>query len=141
MRPGIARAAGRPADLPEGVKMNDGTELARRYVELWNETDAAARRRMIMTLWAEAGMECAGGRVTRGHAALEARVTTSHERNVREGGNRFLLRGRPARNHDAVKLDWTMSHVADGAVRATGSYVLLLDGSDRIVAAYFFADS
>jgi hypothetical protein len=86
-------------------------------------------------------MECTGSRVTRGHEALENRITASHQRNVRDGRNRFLLRGNPQRNHDVIRLDWEMIHLPDRAVRATGSYVLLLEAAGRILGAYFFSES
>jgi hypothetical protein len=121
--------------------MGDPGEFAQRFVELWNETDPERRRRTVRDLWAAEGTECTSSRLTRGHEALETRVTASHHRNVRDERNRFLLRGIPQRNHDVIQLDWEMIHVPDGAVRATGSYVLILEATNRILGAYFFADS
>lgn len=120
--------------------MNEVTELARRYVSVWNETDPEQRRGLIRSLWSENGMECTKSRITQGYVALEARITASHEKNVREGHHRFLLRGSSERNGDVIKLDWQMIHVPDGRIKATGSYVLVLNEVDKIRGAYFFAD-
>lgn len=120
--------------------MNEVTELAERYVSMWNETDPRQRGKVIRELWAEDGMECTKFRLTRGHTELESRITASHEKNVRDAGCRFVLLGNADRNHDAVKLNWKMVCVEDGTVRATGSYMLLLNKDDRIIGAYFFSD-
>ena len=121
--------------------MNDADDIAENYVAVWNETDLERRRQRIHSLWAEDGMECAKSRLTRGYAALEARITASHEKNVRDGGSRFVLHGNADRNHDVIRLKWRMIHVPDGGVKATGSYYLVLDHADKILSAYFFADN
>jgi hypothetical protein len=74
--------------------MNDFNELTCRYVAMWNETNTERRNQYVRELWVEDGIECTKARETRGHTALEARVTASHERNV----GRFvacLVRGDP----------------------------------------------
>ena len=121
--------------------MNDANCIAKNYVSVWNETDPERRRQRIYSLWVENGIECTKTRLTSGYAALEARITASHEKNVRDGNNRFVLHGNADRNHDVIKLDWQMISVTDGVVKATGSYYLALDGGDKIISAYFFADS
>jgi uncharacterized protein len=54
--------------------MVDYSELAGKYISMWNETDPQRRGRHVMELWADDGIECTNVRETRGHAALEARV-------------------------------------------------------------------
>jgi hypothetical protein len=109
----------------------DAQALAERYVAVWNEPDAEARRRVIVTLWAPEGIHCARTIEARGHEALEKRVTASHERNVRDRGSRDL--------RDLALFGWVM-HPADapGQIEATGHAVLLMDGEGRIVADYLF---
>jgi hypothetical protein len=77
--------------------VTDAKELADRYVNLWNEPDAARRRQLIVELWTEdgahllqppqemcelaarPGIGLTAGLDARGHAALEARVTSAYE--------------------------------------------------------------
>jgi hypothetical protein len=121
--------------------MNDATELAQRYVSVWNESDPAERRRIIRDLWTEDGMECTRSRPTKGYSELEARIAASHEKNVLDAQNRFVLQGKADRNHDVVKLDWRMIQTKNGLVKATGSYLLFLNVEGKILSAYFFADT
>lgn len=118
----------------------DVVELARRYVDVWNETDPGERLRTIHALWAEGGTERTRSRLTKGYEALAARITASHEKNVRDGRNRFVLRGSDS-NGDVVKLEWEMVATADGSTKATGSYVLTLSEEGKILGAYFFSNS
>lgn len=120
--------------------MHDANDIAERYVAVWNETDLEQRRRQIYSLWADNGIEYTKSRLTSGYAALETRITASHEKNVRDSGNKFVLHANADRNHDVIKLNWQMLHVPDRTVKATGSYYLVLDDEDRILRAYFFAD-
>jgi hypothetical protein len=120
--------------------MNDVDELAQRFVAVWNEPDPEERGRLIRSLWTEDGVECRKTAIARGHGELETRIAASHDKNVRAGGHIFRLRGAD-RNQDIVKLDWRMDLVRNGETRATGSYVLVLNDAEKIVGAYFFADS
>jgi hypothetical protein len=117
----------------------DAQALAERYVAVWNEPDAEARRRVIVTLWAPEGIHCARTIEARGHEALEKRVTASHERNVRDRGFRFRALDDARDLRDLALFGWVM-HPADapGQIEATGHAVLLMDGEGRIVADYLF---
>ncbi|MGZ5194359.1 MAG: hypothetical protein ACXWJM_03190, partial [Ramlibacter sp.] len=68
--------------------MDTATQLAERYVALWNETDATLRRTEIEQLWVPEGEHFVQTRQVRGYEELERRVTGSHEKNVRDGGYR-----------------------------------------------------
>src|SRR5690348_6469717 len=86
------------------------TELADRYVNLWNEPDADRRRATIASLWTEGGAHVLqppeeireiaarpGIGLTarleaRGHEALEARARSAYEEFVGTGGFRFRRR-------------------------------------------------
>jgi hypothetical protein len=69
--------------------VNDAQELADRYVAVWNETNAEARRRAIADLWVPDGIHYVDTREARGYDALEKRIVGSYEKNVRGRGNRF----------------------------------------------------
>lgn len=55
----------------------DHNDLARRYVELWNETDADSRRDAIAELFAPDVTHCTKSQEARGLAEMERRVVGS----------------------------------------------------------------
>ncbi|MGH7711524.1 MAG: hypothetical protein ACREOG_09570 [Gemmatimonadaceae bacterium] len=134
--------------------MTDLTQLATRYVAVWNEPNADARRTLIRELWADDAIHllqppadikqsaAAVGMIPvleiRGHAALEWRVTTAHDRFVAPGEFQFRLGEPPERIRDLVKLDWEMIRTKNGEVEAGGVSLLFLDERDRIVTDYTF---
>ena len=120
--------------------MNDYDELTDRYVAVWNETDPEQRRRRIRELWSEDGIECTKQRQTQGYAALEARITASHEKNVRDAGYHFRSCRNADGHHGLVKFNWEMLQKSDGAIQATGFYILLLNNAGKIRTAWFFVD-
>ena len=74
--------------------MTTAQDLADRYVAVWNETSAAARRRAIAELWVPDGLHFVGTREARGYDELETRIIGSHEKNILAGAARS---GRSAR--------------------------------------------
>lgn len=120
--------------------MTDFNDLTDRYVAIWNERDANQRRREIEALWTPDGIECTKSRLVQGHQALYERVTASHEKNVRDAGNVFRSCGNADGHHGLIKFNWTMNAVETGTLVATGAYVLMVEESGRIRAAYFFSE-
>ncbi|GAA3043983.1 hypothetical protein [Actinokineospora globicatena] len=130
-------------------------ELADRYVAVWNEPDAAARRVAIGELWAEDGRHILQppGEVVkaaddlgltttfeaRGHEELERRVRLAYEEFVAPGEFAFRRRGDVARLRDVVKFSWEMV-ATNGDIAGVGTEFLVLDGQDRIVADYQFIE-
>lgn len=112
--------------------------LADSYVALWNETDAEARRRAVAALFASDGEHYVGTRHVKGHSALEDRVAGSHEKNVRDGGNRFRAAPGAKALHDGVTFFWEMVPSDEDRILATGLEFLLLDSAGRILADYQF---
>ena len=102
-----------------------------RYVAVWNEPDAAARRRMIEALWTPDGANFTKSNEWRGHKALEARVRGAHERWVRDGGCLFRTRSADS-HHSAVRLVWEMVSTGRGQVVSVGMEVMLLARDGRI---------
>ncbi|PPK68299.1 hypothetical protein V5P93_004596 [Actinokineospora auranticolor] len=135
--------------------MSDPIELADRYVAVWNEPDADARRAAVGDLWARDGRHILQppGEVVkaaddlglttvfeaRGHAELTRRVRLAHEEFVAPGEYTFRRRDDVARLRDAVKFSWEMVS-ADGEVAGVGTEFLLLDADGRIVADYQFIE-
>ena len=119
----------------------DAEELARRFVDVWNETDAKTRRATIETLWNPDGRHLMGTQDARGYDALEARVTASHQRSVFEGGNVFrpptMIQAVPG----AIKFRWDMARRASGEITAAGVGFIALDEEGRIATDYLFTES
>ena len=107
---------------------------------MWNETDTQRRNQYVRELWAEDGIECTQARETRGHDALEARVTASHEKNVRDADCLFRSLRNADGHHGLVKFNWEMVRTSDSAIQARGFYVLLLNDAGKIRQAWLFVD-
>jgi hypothetical protein len=120
--------------------MSHADDLAQRYIDIWNETDSAARRAQIAGLWVEDGTHYVRTRKVHGHADLEIRVATSHQTNVTERNFRFELAGGVEPLRDMVKFNWRMVPGGGGAVAATGLIVLLVAEDGRIRTDYQFVD-
>ncbi|BDT94649.1 MULTISPECIES: hypothetical protein [Nocardia] len=135
-------------------KKLDEQELSRfaeRYIALWNESDAEARRKRIRQLWAEDGaqvlvdppqaMREALGRLSfpiptveiRGYEALDRRVDRAYDEFVAPGEHVFVSGGPAVRlSVNLIGLSWHMVTKADGAVVGGGYDVVALDDEGRI---------
>ena len=116
----------------------DAQALADRYVAVWNETDAERRRAGIADLWVPDGEHYVGERAVLGYEALEARVRGSHEKNVRDDGNRFRAASNARLLHDVVTFTWEMLPAESETVLATGLEVLTVNTEGRILVDYQF---
>jgi hypothetical protein len=114
--------------------------LIEQYVAVWNEPDTEMRRRRIATVWVPNGTTCYRLLDARGHEAIEARVTGSWDRWVREG--KFIFCALKAvRCQQAIRLNFAMLATNSGKVEANGLSYLLVDQNDRIVHDYQFNPS
>lgn len=113
-------------------------ELADRYVAVWNETDAGARRDAIASLWTPEGEHFVRTLQAKGYEALEQRVTSSHEKNVRDGGFRFIATGDAQLLRNTLMFHWQMVPAGGGPVAALGLEFLLLAEEGRIDKDYQF---
>ncbi len=92
-------------------------------------------------LWAPENAHYARTLEARGYAALETRITGSHEKNVRDGGYLFRAAAGAQSLRDVVTFRWEMVPVAGGDVEASGFEFLVLDGDGRILSDYQFIES
>ena len=113
-------------------------DLVGRYVAVWNEADADARRAAIAALWREDGAHFVKEREARGHAGLEQRVIGSFEKNVSGKNYRFRPRSDAQRLRDVVTFTWEMVPAGADTVLAVGQEFLVLDAEDRIITDYQF---
>ena len=112
--------------------------LAARYVELWNEPDAARRRSAVEATWLPSGTHHVRTLSATGHDALEARVRAAHDKNVAAAGFRFRLSGTPQALHDAVLFHWDMVRPGAPGLEAFGVVLAQLAPDGRIATDYQF---
>ncbi|MBO2464146.1 hypothetical protein [Actinomadura violacea] len=106
-------------------------DIARRYVAVWSEPDAAARRAAIAALWAEDGVELVEGARFRGHAELADRIAEAYGEFVGSGKYAVTCAGDVFGHHNAVT--FTVRLVTpDGGV-AWAARVLLVLGEDDLI--------
>jgi hypothetical protein len=117
--------------------MDAAQDVMNRYVAVWHETDPERRRAAIAALWVPDGEHYVGTREVRGYADLQARVTGSYEKNVRDAGNHFRATTNARVLRDVVTFDWAMLSAGDD-VLATGLEVLIVDEQCRIRVDYQF---
>jgi hypothetical protein len=140
--------------FPE-VPTEEAAALAARYLALWNEPDAARRRRMVAGLWTEdgahilqppqemreiaarPGMGLAARLEARGHAEIAARATSAYEHWVGSEGLSFRGRDDVERLGDVVKFHWE-AVAGDGEVSGAGLNFLVLAADGRIERDYTF---
>jgi hypothetical protein len=112
-------------------------DVVDRYVAVWNELSADERRERICSLWVPDGTTCYRLLDARGHDAIEARVTSSWDKWLRDG--RYVFRSRDAVcHHDVVKVNWEMLTTAGGQVEAIGLSFLVLTPDGHIRSDYQF---
>src|SRR5258708_37682117 len=86
-----------PPTQQQEAFMNATQDLVERYVAVWNETDADARRAAIARLWRPDGAHFGKERETKGHAGLEQRDIGSVGKNAQGRSDPLPARGRATR--------------------------------------------
>jgi hypothetical protein len=118
--------------------MLDPQTLADRYAAVWNEKDEERRRDAIAALWVPDGQHFVAAREVRGYEDLEKRIRRSHEKNVRDDGNRFRAVPGARLLRDVVTFYWEMLPSDADTVLARGLEFLILNDEDRILVDYQF---
>lgn len=116
----------------------DVTSLIDRYVAVWNEPNAAVRRRGIAALWQPDGATCHRLIEARGYPELETRVGDAQDKWVRAGGYRFRSCRNAVAHHGVVRFNWEMVAPDGGEVASVGLDFLMLEADGRIRCAYQF---
>ena len=137
------------------ISARRATEVAERYIALWNEPDADRRRRMIAELWVDGGRHILqppqeirgiaarpGLAMTaileaRGYEEIEARAASAYQHWVASEGLSFQGRDDADRLGDVVKFHWE-ALAKDGTVFAVGLNFLVLAADGRIERDYTF---
>jgi SnoaL-like domain len=108
------------------------TEVVGRYLDTWNETDPAARRKAIGDLWAKDGVYADPLAVAAGHDQIDATIAAVQGQFP---GLAFTLGGPVDSHHNIARFTWNLG---DGLV--IGFDVLVLDTDGRISQVYGFLD-
>src|SRR3954462_9116935 len=109
-----------------------------RYIEMWNEPDAAKRRTIIDTQWAPDAGNYTLTMEAEGLDAIEARATRAYDAYVGTGLHRFRPHQPYVAHHGAVRVWWEMVTVDGDEVVGLGQEFLVLDDRGRIVSDHQF---
>jgi hypothetical protein len=113
----------------------DAQALADQYIRVWTEGEPRNRRNAIARLWIPEGKHYVGMREVQGYEALEKRIIESHDKWVRDNGNRFRATDAKAL-HDSITFYWEMLPPTGDEVLALGLEFLILNEERRIIADY-----
>lgn len=116
--------------------MLTATEIADRYIAMWNETDAEWRRSLIEHLWTDDGHYVDPALEAAGHPAIDAMVVAVHERFP---GHRFRRTGPVDQHHDRLRFSWELAPEG-GPALVVGVDFAVLDG-ERLRSVTGFFDS
>lgn len=114
--------------------MTDAAKIAERYIDLWNETDAQSRRRLIASAWTEDATYVDPLTKGAGHAEIDALIDAVHQRFP---GHRFTLEGSPDGHGDRLRFSWTLgADDAEPIAHGTDFALLAADGRLRSVSGF-----
>jgi hypothetical protein len=108
------------------------SELVTRYLQTWNETDPAARRKAIDELWAPDGSYTDPMAVATGRDEIDATIGAVQGQ---FSGLAFALAGPVDAHHNIARFTWSL-----GDDLAIGFDVLVLDEEGRISRVHGFLD-
>jgi hypothetical protein len=108
------------------------SDLVAGYLETWNETDPAARRKAIDGLWAPDGVYTDPMAVAAGRDQIDATIAGVQGQFP---GLAFTLAGPVDAHHNTARFTWNL-----GDELVTGFDVLVLDADGQISKVYGFLD-
>jgi hypothetical protein len=116
--------------------MIDANDLARRYVESWNEVDSDARRRIVDGLWTDDARYADPMMTADGPDGIAALIGGVH---ARFPGHRFTLSGPADGFGSNIRFSWSLGP-ADGPVVARGTDFAVVAADGRLVRVTGFLD-
>ena len=108
------------------------SELVASYLETWNETDPAARRKAMDELWATDGVYTDPIAVAAGRDQIDATIAAVQGQFA---GLAFTLAGPVDSRDDVARFTWNL-----GDELVIGFDVLALDANGQIAKVYGFLD-
>jgi SnoaL-like domain len=116
--------------------MSDFTQLAEQYIAAWNETDPAARRKLIEATWAADGRYVDPLAEVAGRDQIDAVIAAAQ---AQFAGMTFRLAGAVDAHHDQARFQWELG--PDGAeALIVGFDVAQRDADGRLVLVLGFLD-
>jgi hypothetical protein len=107
---------------------SSASAIAERYLAIWNERDAAARRARIAQLFAPGASYLDPMMKGSGIDGIDAMIAAAQQQFP---GYRFSLHGDPDGHNDVVRFSWALA--ADGAAPvANGTDVAWIDADGRL---------
>lgn len=113
--------------------MSNATEIANRYIALWNETDSGKRRALIDKAWTEDANYVDPLMKGEGHAGIDAMIAGVQQRFA---GGRFTLRGTPEGHNDRVRFSWSLANGDAPIAHGTDFAVVTADGRLKAVTGF-----
>ncbi len=117
--------------------MTNPIEIATRYIEAWNEPDAARRGRLIAQAWAEDAQYLDPMMAGEGHGGIDAMIAGVQQQFP---DHRFVLAGVPDGHKDRVRFSWTLCTV-NGVAAARGTDFGILAADGRLSSVTGFLDA
>jgi len=116
--------------------MTDFSALAARYIDAWNETDAAARERIVAEVWAEDARYVDPLVEATGREQIAATIGAVQ---AQFPGFAFRLAGPVDGHHGQARFGWELGPVGEFAPIA-GFDVVLTDAAGRMTSVLGFLD-
>jgi hypothetical protein len=111
-------------------------EMVERYLAVWNETDAARRRKLVDELWAEDGSYTDPLADAHGRAEIDGLIGAVQQQFP---DFVFTLGGPVDAHHDQARFTWHLGPEGTEPV-VTGFDVAVLNGGGQIRSVYGFLD-
>ena len=111
-------------------------EIVERYIAAWNETDAAARRALVGSLWAADGSYTDPLADAHGRAEIDGLIGAVQQQFP---GFVFTLGGAVDTHHDQARFTWHLGPSGAEPV-VIGFDVAVLNGGGQIRSVYGFLD-
>jgi hypothetical protein len=96
--------------------MTDAAQIAQRYIDSWNETDAERRAGLLTALWTEDARYVDPMMTGEGRAQIDALIAGVHQQFP---GFRFALSGKADGYGDKVRFSWTLGPDGQSLVEGT----------------------
>lgn len=117
--------------------MTDASQIARQYLDVWNETDAGRRAALIAQTFTEDATYVDPMMQADGADALGTMIGGAQSHFA---GHRFVVRGTPEGHNNRVRFSWSLA--ADGAAPvAYGTDIAVVAADGRIQSVTGFLDT
>lgn len=123
--------------MAESNAMTRIEDVPQRYIAVWNEPDADARRRAVAELWTEDGTYTDPLADVEGHEAIEAVIAGAREQFP---GHIFRLLGDVDAHHGVARFSWELVPEGHGESVVIGFDVAVVADDGRLRNVYGFLD-